>query len=114
MFYIDLDRETLSRYDPSKFMEFLEGIYDEFPSYFLTEFRKLPISGIYTVSYAEFRPDVFSRDIYGDSVYWQLPLIYNSIVQIDELIIGKILNYPSMSDVEDLYFKLPALSLRAS
>ena len=63
--------------------------------------------GEYTVSYNERRPDLISLDIYGSHEYWQLLLIYNNILSVDELTPGKVLKYPSREDLEYSLFRSP-------
>ena len=94
------------RFDIHRFMEFQENMYDDFNSYFLKSLQRLDRSGIYRINTREKRPDVYSRDIYGTTSYWSVLMEYNSIVSVNELVIGKSLNYPSKSDLEDLYFSL--------
>ncbi|EPB6712362.1 hypothetical protein ACRRGZ_003822 [Escherichia coli] len=113
-FYIDTDN-TFKRYDPAKFMEFKEefgeyrgeytGLYDEFSSYFIDQLRKLPKAGDYII-HSPYRPDIYSRFIYGKTEYWQLILYYNNIVEIKDLMINKVLCYPSIASIENLYFTL--------
>lgn len=114
-FYIDLDVESNERYDPARFMPFNQidpqnkqsggSIFDEFNSYFLEHLRLLNRSGEYEIL-SPYRPDIYSQDIFGSTDYWQILWYYNNISNIEQLSVGKILYYPSISDVETLYFSL--------
>lgn len=108
-FYIDPNNRGSFRYDVSRFMEYREGLHDDFTSYLLSRLETLPILGQYRIQ-VQARPDVYSRDIYDNTDYWQLLLLYNNIVLIDELTPGKILLYPNLDELEDIYFSLGILS----
>jgi len=112
-FYIDYSRDTLSRYDPSRFMRKHDDFYDINDSYLIEKVRELPHSGTYLIE-VERRPDIYSNDIYGTTRNWQMLLDYNSIVLIDELVVGKQLRYPSLSSVEDIFFRLKTLGRTAT
>lgn len=107
MYYIDLSSEGYSRYDMAKFMAF-DGIYEEPTSYFIQQLVNLPVGGNYEISVA-CRPDIYAMDIYHNVSHWQVLLTYNKIVDIKHLIVGKILSYPSLNDLENTYFRLKAL-----
>lgn len=107
-FYIDLDNPGAYRYDVSRFMEYEDGIHDEFTSYMLDNLRKLPSIGQYRVREAG-RPDIYSRDIYGTTDHWQLLMIYNSVVMLADIKPGTSLLYPDINEVENLYFGLAVL-----
>lgn len=106
MHYIDIDVESDNRYNVRKFCEFKEGIYDDFTSYFLEQLLALPSAGSYEITKIEARPDVYSRDIYGTTKYWQLLLRYNNVVNLHQLALGTVLFFPSITSLEQLYFSL--------
>jgi len=110
MYYIDLKNKTRQRYNLAKFMEHNGEVYDDTTSYFMEEVQKLSNVGSYVIESAESRPDIYSRDIYGDTAHWQLILHYNKIINIEHLTLGTVLLYPALTDVETLYFRLKALS----
>ena len=111
LFYFNFDRETGKRYQVSRFMRFERGVYDFSTSYFLQEFMKLSPEGAYTILSVPQRPDVYSRDIYGNTDYWFLLLYYNNVTFLNELELGTSLTYPSISDMENIFF---SLKLRSS
>ena len=108
-FYINQDNSGAHRYDVSRFMEYSEGVHDTFTSYLLSRISDLPVYGQYRIQ-APSRPDIYSRDIYRTTDHWQLLLIYNNVVLIEELTPGKILLYPDINALETIYFSLNALS----
>ena len=109
MFFIDETLESVNRYNVRKFCDFSEGLYDDMSSYFFEELRNIPSQGTYKIMVAECRPDIYSRDIYGTTMYWRLLLFYNDIVNLNQLTLGTILQYPSIADIESLYFRLKPL-----
>ena len=58
---------------------------------------------MYTITNEQVRPDLLSYDIYSDTQYWWPLLLYNDILDINELQTGKIIHYPSLSNLEYLY-----------
>jgi len=104
-FFINLDLETEKRFDMSKFLEFTDN-YDSLTSKFLLDLKKLKPIFTFVITHEEKKPDLISQLIYGDTQYWWIILYYNDITEIDELVSGKILQYPSLEDLEDLYFSL--------
>ena len=108
-FYVDLSADSDHRYDMRRLIKFDDDAYDESTSFFLHSLRELSSVGTYTIA-VEQRPDIYSRDIYGSTDYWQIILYYNDIVFLGELSVGTRLEYPSLSDMETLYFRLKSLS----
>ena len=104
--YLDPDVQYRNRFDLDRFVAFREVMYDDFDSFFLQEFRALPAQGVYTITRIEGRPDVYSRDIYNNTDYWMLLLIYNNIVDIGALKIGVDLSYPYLNSLESVYLRL--------
>lgn len=108
--YINLDlmktQSFKDRYDLQKFMKMSEDVYDITDSYFCNNLTKLPIKGKYTVTADENRPELISYKIYGTTHLWYLLLLYNNIMNFDEVSSGTVLNYPAMSDLEEFYFSL--------
>lgn len=118
-FYLseDANNGANDRYDLTKFMPFesietwkkdsIEGIYDELPSYFLTELMNLPIVGKYTIK-TPFRPDIYANEVFENIDYSVLLLRYNSIININDLVIGKDLYVFDIADLENLLLLLKA------
>lgn len=112
MFYFDFDEKTSERYAPSKYMEKVEGTVDILTSYFIIELQKLQPSGVFQVSSEIYRPDLISYKIYGHVQFWWIILIYNDLISPWELTVGKELSFPSLDDLENLYFSLKVKELR--
>lgn len=104
-FFINPNLDPKERFDAAVFMEYSDN-YDPLTSEFLRLLPTLPVSGRYSVESEESRPDLVSYRIYGDTQYWWILLMYNNIIAVEDLQIGKILNYPSLGDLESLYFSL--------
>ncbi len=107
-FYINTDKEYTERFTMGKFMEFLNSDnYDPLNSYVLNQMNSLPVSGFVTYSGLSYRPDLLSEQVYnGDGQYWWLLLCYNGLASADDLLDGQKIKYPSLGDIEDLYFTL--------
>lgn len=106
MFYLSINQDFATRYDFSKFCEFVEGAYDSVESYFLQELAKLPAYGYYQVVGESGRPDLLSYRIYGSTQYWWILLFYNNLLSIDDIENNMNIRYPSLDDIEILYFQL--------
>ena len=106
MFYIDLDREYPTRYGFEKFCSLENDTYDILTSYFIDRMKDLPMVGIYKVSGEERRPDLVSYEIYEDTQYWWILMNYNNLIFVDDISEGTEIGYPSIDDLEDIYFSL--------
>lgn len=109
MFFLDTSRDYKKRLDMGKFMEYTSSAHDILNSYLVNEIPKLSESGKYTVSVEERRLDLISYNIYGDTQYWWILMLYNSIFEISDVISGVILGFPSLNDLESLFFSLKSL-----
>lgn len=111
--YIDIETEYIKRFDFAKFTAFENNNHDILTSYFLDKIKDLPIRGVFTITYEEYRPDIISRKIFRDTQYWWLIMEYNNISNIFELTNGKELYYFSINELENLYFSLTSSELNA-
>lgn len=109
MYYIDLETEFDKRYDAAKFIEYTNDCFDILTSYFVSKLKSLSQYSIFVVQAEENRPDLISYKIYKDTQYWWMLMIYNDIVNFEEIPTGTQIKYPSVTDVEDLYFSLKSL-----
>jgi hypothetical protein len=109
MFYFDEAYESDIRYDQGKLLEYDEGFRDLVNSYFVFEIKNLELEGKYVIVGEEERPDLLSYKIYKHTQYWWIILLYNDIIEIDEIKNGLVINYPSIDSLEELYFKLKPL-----
>jgi hypothetical protein len=112
-YYINLTDEFPVRYDTGKFLEFNQDVYDLLNSHFSNNIAALPFEGFYIIQGTEARPDLISFEIYGETMYWWILLIYNNIVNFEDLIEGYRVDYPSITDIEELYFTLNSLQREA-
>jgi hypothetical protein len=109
MYFINTAKTYIKRFDMGKFLEYSEGTYDILTSYFLLKLPGLTESGKYTVTVEENRMDLISYNIYGDTQYWWIIMIYNQEIEVDAVVAGDVLSYPSLTDLENLFFSLAAL-----
>lgn len=108
MFQID-PIQSSNRYDIVKFMKNLgDGFYDSVDSKFLLELGKIKTKGTYTVVAELNQPSLLSENIYGEGYtqYWWILMYVNGLRSMSELTVGKVINYPSINDLETLYFSL--------
>lgn len=110
MFYLNEEKKK-ARYDMSRFMEHVDEAetFDIMGSFFIKEVLKLPVFGEYLVTKEEHRPDLISHEVYGSTQYWWVILLYNRIWFFQEIILGMSLAYPSLQNIENLFFRLRAL-----
>lgn len=104
-FFINTNLENADRFDMSAFLEYTDN-YDPLNSEFLRLLPTLESNGRFAVQSEIMRPDLISYSIYKDTQYWWIIMMYNNIFEIADIQIGLILDYPSLSDLEGLYFSL--------
>lgn len=115
MYFINQERASearTNRYRQSNFMQFIKGMYDSVDSAWYRELRQLSAVGTKTVIDQEGHPELLAFDIYGDVNAWTLLMIYNDLISEDQIVVGTVIKYPSLNDVEDVYFRLLNLSSR--
>lgn len=108
-FFINLDLEALVRFDMAKFMEFVVDNHDPLTSRFFRDLRDLEIEGFFVVQGEGTRPDTISFKIYGDHQYWWVIMLYNDLFEVEDIVSGTSLKFPSLSGIEDLFFSLKSL-----
>lgn len=83
--------------------------YDQLSSELLDRVNLLPPVMSYTIGVEQFRPDLIAFDVYGFTQYWQIILEYNQIIDVGELVAGKVLKLPRLRELEEaiLEFSLP-------
>lgn len=109
-FQINKSYEYTNRFDLERFVEFKNGYYDILNSPILENLKKLPAIGQYKIVEYQYRPDVQSYNIYKDHQYWPFLLSYNGIGSVDQLTLGKVLKYFSLSDLEKLLYTFSNLN----
>lgn len=114
MFFIDTASAFSSRMDLSRlvFFDAEKESFDIVTSFFVDEVRNLPVLGIYLVSGEEFRWDLISFVLYKNVAYWWVLAIYNNVTNPDRLSAGTLVSYPSLNDIESLFFSLKGRSQR--
>ena len=106
MFYIANTIQTPTRYDIVKFMSYSNGCLEVMDSALINLITQLPSAGAFEVTTQEGRPDLLSYDIYGNTQYWYILLLYNGILKITDLKTGVVVNFPSLDRLENFYMRL--------
>jgi len=106
-FFINTKLNSVERFDFGKFMEFTDN-YDPLTSRFLLNLRKLPVAGQYVIRAEEKRPELLSFRVYANTQYWWVLLFYNALLDDQDLETGQVIQYPALTDLEDLFFSLKA------
>lgn len=105
-FIIDTDVESDERYDLEKLVKWDTDMFDILDSTFLSMIKKLPTYGYILITTEERNPPLISYKIYGTVMFWNIILHYNNILDVDDIVTGTRINYPSISDIENVYFRL--------
>ena len=107
MFYLNDAIDTPKRYDMAKFFDSSGDWYDPLTSCFAQNIAKLPYVGERTITYEARRPELLSSILYdGETQFWWVLLMYNNILNVNDLEEGTIIRYPSQSLIEDLYSEI--------
>jgi len=107
LFFINTEYESKERFDIAKLLEYTDN-YDPLTSSFLKDLKSLKSFGTWIIQSEEKRSDVLSYKIYGDTQFWWAILFYNDLTENDDLETGMSIQYPNLTDLEDLYFGLKA------
>ncbi len=112
-FFINAGLDKIERYDFIKFLDYQNEELDPLTSYFLQKLQDLPVFSYKSVGALEGRADLLAYSIYGDVQYWWILLEYNSITDPEDLPANLTIAYPSLADLETLYYSLkPAQNAR--
>jgi len=111
MFYLNTAiLPTIARYDLQKFVDPTNDFVDFLTSYFVIEVSDLPVFGKYQVQGEGGKPELLSASIYnGETQYWWILMAFNGLTDENQIVEGMIINYPSVTALEGIYFKLNAL-----
>lgn len=110
MLYIDLEVEAENRFDPKRFIPFYGDMFDILDSFLVRQLKSMPPKGNYVVTTEEGRPDLLSKRIYGgDSQYWWMLMLYNDLLSPGSIYTGLEVDYPTLTQLENLYFRLKSL-----
>ena len=106
--------ESEEKFDISKFMNYIEGVYDVLDSPFLNQLRQLPTVKYYYVDLGFKEIDLIAGSMYGDPMYAYLIQFYNNDVR-ETFPEGTVLNLFSATDLEELYHDIASKNnLKAS
>lgn len=106
MFFINDNLNTAKRYDMAKFLNCPTDSLTMLDSYFVKKLTELSYSGTITVTSQVHKPDLLSYDIYGETTYWWILMLYNGLKSPLELEAGLNIRFPSLSSLENIYFTL--------
>jgi hypothetical protein len=98
----------MKRFDIARFLFARDGYFDAASSYLIQNLPSLPMVGYYIIVDTPFRPDTISFDIWGDTQYWWMVMLYNNIIDIRNLPQLTRLNYFSLSDLDLMFSKMIA------
>lgn len=102
--------ETPVRYESSKFWPFNDvGGFDIIRSYFSQQLGYIPEFGDMEIVTNEGRIDLCALDALGETQYFWILLMYNGIIDVNELTTGKILKIPDKNKIEELYFRVKSI-----
>ena len=111
-FHIDLEKDYKLRFDLGKFLKFENDTFDPLTSSMIEKIKSIQAGGVFKVKSEETRPDQISYIIYGDTQYWWVIMLYNDILDVEDIEVGMILNYPDPDDLDSFYFSLKQLELK--
>ncbi|EJF07108.1 Base plate wedge protein 53 [Thiovulum sp. ES] len=106
MFYLNNEISTQDKYAIEKFANHDGESLDILTSSIIERISELKSIGLYIVDKEEHRPDLLSYNLYKDTQYWFLLLLYNDIHDYRELKQGQTVKYFSIVELEALYFDL--------
>ena len=105
LFAYDDSVESVVRWEVCKFVPWSEiGGNDFLRSWILDQLGECPAVGEYCITKRE-RIDQIAYEVYGSTQYWWILLHYNGVQDLGELKNGKILEFPSLEALEELYFQ---------
>jgi hypothetical protein len=111
MYFLNNEINLKTRFAKEKFIEYDNG-YDVLDSYFLKKLNEIPSAGTFRITNQDEinRPDIISYKIYNHVQYWWIIMLFNDIYDETNLPYYTLLEYPSLPDLENLYFELKSKS----
>lgn len=97
--------ESDEKFDISKFMNYVEGVYDVLDSPFLNRLKQLPTVKYYDVNIGFRDVDLIASSVYGDCTYSYLIQFYNNDMR-ETFPEGTVLNLFSATDLEELFHEI--------
>ena len=106
--YTNTTTGSLSRFSPSRFIEFNSETktYDPASSLFFLYLRKLKASSTYKIKEKDGRPDAVSYNLYGTPDLWWILLWYNDYRFFYEMKHGDTIKYPSLQDIDNIILSM--------
>ena len=101
--------DSEEKFDISKFMNYIEGVYDVLDSPFLNQLKQLPTVKYYYVDDGFHEIDLIAASAYGDPMFAYLIQFYNNDVR-ETFPEGTVLNLFDPSDLEELFHAISTQS----
>jgi hypothetical protein len=108
MFFVN-NITPIDNYAPEKFLEDIsEGCFLTLNSTFVTEMKALPLKSYVTSK--EERPELIAYNIYGDTQFTWIIMLYNSCTDFTDgtFAAGTAIKFPSIEALEKIIFTLKA------
>ncbi len=99
-FFINKDYNYNNRFDLERFLNFTDNYFDILQSPVLEILKTYKPIGQYTIREYPYRPDVLSYNIYKDTQYWAYLLIFNGVVNVMDLVLGRTISFFNLDDLE--------------
>lgn len=94
------------RFDLARYMTFRDGYFDAASSYLIQNLKTLPLVGYYIITDEPYRPDMIAWDIYGDTQFWWMIMVYNNIIDIRNLPQLTKLTFFSLNDLDRMFAQM--------
>ena len=101
--------ESDEKFDISKFLNYVEGVYDVLDSPFLNRLQQLPTVQYYNVDDGYKEIDLIATSMYGDCTYAYLIQYYNNDLR-EVFPEGTVLNLFDAQDLEELFHDIATQS----
>ena len=110
------DQPLAYRYDVSNFIRRTEkndNYFDIVDSEFLFRIKKLKNLRVFVVTIEANRPDLLSEAIYGEGNHqlWWILMFINNLRLPTDIKTGMVIQYPTLDQLENIYFSLTASSV---
>lgn len=98
------------RYDRGRFFrkETFDGkiSFDILDGRIIDEFTSIKPMGVFYITNEVLSPDLIAFKLYNDERYWWLLMLYNNLVEVDEIYPGMEFRYPAREAMDSMYSTL--------
>lgn len=106
MYGLNLDADSSPRFDPRRFLEWSDDMYDVLSSSFFEKIEELPMAGLYRDRQGKGRLDNLSYRLYNTTSYWWVLALYNFMPNHKYAAEGTQIRYFNVADLERMLFSL--------